>query len=223
MIYNSYYRTFPLVLHKPGGNSVSFWDKMVDKLFLSTIDVAIPKELSIVTCNNKIEPSILEKNLDHLSMPYTVLGKGIKNWKNPLKLKLFIEEFKKCKTKYVLGLDAFDVILLGCPSEIVKRFIEMDCKLEEKIGCGHKFPYLNAGVFIGETEFCLNFYEQSYKIGLNSFKNNPWILESEQLFLKNSFEFFHPDVKLDYCCEIFQIAHPMDNNVNLKFSDKLFC
>jgi hypothetical protein len=145
------------------------------------------KDLTLITWNNSSEKGILEECLDDMGAPYIVLGKGIKKWKNISKLRLIGDALANIKTKYVMGLDSYDVMLLGNPREVVKRFKDFSCGMLFNAGVKfypscHRFEeagecfitrdweefqaklsdsywkYLNGGVWIGKTTFCRRFF-----------------------------------------------------------------
>ena len=229
LLYNSKYETFPIVVHCPGKKTTVLWEKL-SKLFKSKgpkYSVCLD-DTTIITWNNA-EKSCLERSLDVYRVPYFTLGKGIVDWHNPIKLHLTNDALSGIKTKYVIGLDANDVLVLNDPNEIVRRFSEFGCRmlfncgpidhppvsrqfndLQARLGEGHDFKYLNGGVWVGETDYCREFFRDcSNAREQDEDPTNEWWDISEQFYIKSAFVKHHANVKLDYRAQIFQIVHPM--------------
>jgi len=166
------------------------------------------------------------------------MGKGIE-WKyNTLKIKLFLEHLKKSKSKYIMGLDGSDVVIIDNPEIILERYLKYykDKKLvfaseltsfpkyfkwqeevfsneamiaKTKLGKNDYFKYnwpshklknnkycfLNAGCWIGEREYIINFFESIEKyIGM----------KSEQTYVQKAFAKTFPNTWIDNRCILFQ-------------------
>jgi len=89
----------------------------------------ISRDLAIITWNTGFGKSLLERSLDRLGVPCTVLGRGHQNWSNPLKMALAREFLETVTTPYVLALDAYDVLVLDHPAQALQRFQEMNCDI----------------------------------------------------------------------------------------------
>ncbi len=164
---------------------------------------------------------LLEKSLNHLGVPCSVYGQGIVDWVNSEhKPMLVLEAVEDITTRYVMGLDSRDVIVLGDPHTIVERFENnFDCALlfaadrlnypnlkefkqfEDSIPGAQTsdFRYLSGGCWIGKTDFVKQFFSEVVEID-----SVPQAPESEQGILKKLFPRFYPKVQLDYTCSIFQ-------------------
>ncbi len=168
----------------------------------------------------------MEKCLDHFSLSYKVLGRGIKNWKMTYKMDLAIEFLKTVETPWVLGLDGFDVLLFESPDLILERFKSMNKRMLFNAECEF-WPsgklmndymkqlktyqdglcttsprYLNAGCYLGERDACLQF--TSFARSLTATKDmDPKLKDTEQWRFHVAFMEFD-DVSLDYRSEIFQ-------------------
>lgn len=224
LLKNKKHNSYPNIVHFPGikPKTNSFWEK-IQKIPLQEIQKN--PELTIFTWNNKEEPGILEKNLDRLKIEYTVLGQQIKNWNNILKLQLTNDFLKSVETKFVMGLDSIDVIVLNpC---ILDKFNEFNCKL---LFNGQNYCYpknrnnneiyefvlkeqkefnsnLNAGAWIGETNFCKKFFSEC--LNAKSKDKNPiekfWNI-SEQIYIKTIAQHYIPnEIKIDSSSKIFQV------------------
>ena len=81
-------------------------------------------KLEILICNSKIEPDITQQSLEILNYPYIWLGKGI-DWNyNTIKIRLFLDYLKKSNSKYVMGLDGSDVVVIDNPEIILERYLK---------------------------------------------------------------------------------------------------
>lgn len=196
--------TEPIVIHAPGFTSAKvlrlgikhyYYGNPLWASIQSCYNRTKPKsiepedmgDLTIITWNNNRKKGVLEECLDRMGVAYLVLGKGLKEWKQIFKVRLTCEALGDIKTKYVMGLDAYDVLLLESPRQVVKRFEGFSCEMlfnatfEFYPSC-HKFElagehfitrdwkdfqssisdsywrYLNGGAWIGKTPFCRKFF-----------------------------------------------------------------
>jgi hypothetical protein len=133
------------------------------------------------------DTSILESNLQYLGIDnYTVLsrkipeGEGQWIWTNKIKWIYEYIESNECDTEYLMYCDPIDVIFQDSPQIALDIFKEFNCDLlfmsskstsgyecmpdiKSWADCqsGRNNRYLNAGVFIGRTEFVKEFLEDS--------------------------------------------------------------
>jgi hypothetical protein len=244
MIIKSRYKTYPLVVHAPDWEKNKFWPNLV-RLFCKENQVIASADLTIVTWNN-LHEGVFEKSLRLKNVPFTLKGSSDVTWSNYNKFKYNIEVAKTCGTKYLMGCDSHDVILTGDPIEIVKRFEQMECKmlfncekhfypnLSEPILQGwksfqkkvseSKYQFLNAGIWIGETNFCLEFFQRANQIRVyDLFDCEPYeyLKESsigcDQSSLHHIFSEYYPEVMLDYGCEIFfNISLPEEDELTIE-------
>jgi hypothetical protein len=224
MLVNLQFNTNPLVVHAPGPlRHKPHWQEVRDTFFSSPpLRIGTVEGLTIVTWNNGHEAmGVLEKSLDHLGVPYVVKGAGVSDWINSKhKPPLTCEALNEAKTKYVMGLDSRDAMVLGDPRLIVQRFEEnFSCDMvfgadivnwpnlprfksyEESLPGAQDsaFKYLNGGMWIGKTEFCREFFAAATQT--EAVAEAP---DSEQGILKQLFQVYYPRVQLDYRCQIFQ-------------------
>lgn len=236
MIYNNLYHTFPSLLHSPGRIKYSPWWNVLSKL--KTSAVTKPKNLSIVTCNSGVAARFLTTNGYELGtfenslndLPHYVLGSGCKDWSNVKKIDLLIDFLYSIDTKYTLYADSSDAILLGDPAFILDNFKKMHCKMLfnaeknfwppemeaikkfEESKSKPPFQYLNAGVWIGETDFCREVFSTAKLQPAGSRPN------SEQVRIKPLYPIFYPLIKIDDTCQVFQNLNRGGSEISLHIS-----
>lgn len=224
MLVNLQFETHPLVVHAPGPlEHKPYWREIREAFFSAPrLSIGAIEDLSIVTWNNGIEAmGALERSLDHLGIPYIVKGAGVSDWVNSRhKPLLTCEALEEAKTKYVMGIDSRDAMVIGDPRLIVLRFEQnFSCDMvfgadrmnwpnlprfkvfeESRAGAsGTDFKYLNGGMWIGRTEFCRKFFQAALQT--ETLSEAP---DSEQGILKQLFQIYYPRVQLDYRCQMFQ-------------------
>jgi hypothetical protein len=229
---NTLHNTQPIVLHCSGAATPR---QLIDQLACSVpkIKYEVSKDLTFFTWSNKPEKTIFENQFDGFEIPYDVLGKDRQKWVNRFKLPLAVEFLASVKTKYVMAADAFDVLFLDNPQRILDHFIKCGKKLlfnasadnwpivarhELPVIEGNVFRYLNSGVWIGETEFTMDFItdwksvkhkvQEDYDAADDQVKSQ--IMTSDQVFLKHLAPSY-PEVGLDTRCEIFQVYNKFSN------------
>ncbi len=235
MIHNNLFDTNPLIVHAQGKIEFSpLWEKILVK----PIPIVLDNRLDIITWNSGKRNNIncnktlgtFEKSCELFGFTPTVLGKDYgSRWYNRLKIDCTIKYLSTSRCLYTMGCDSSDVLLLGNPNDILGLFLEMDCDLlfnaelvywpekpdlrefEEKIGIG-PFFYFNSGVWIGRTDFCLEFYKKAKEYS-DITLHNPF---SEQVCTKQAYKEFYPKVKVDHTCKVFQ-------TLNRVFADMLSC
>jgi len=176
--HDEYCRQNPLWQPGPDDWSV-LWEPLHSSLFSSRFkECSLPTELAIATWNNK-PTSPCELSLERLGLKVEVLGRGIKHWKNTMKMELAAEYLSSVEEPYTLLLDSSDVLVLRCLNELVDHFLNFKCdalfnaektfwpdevegiikKWKHSQGHGHVYNYLNAGVVIGKTQFLADYYK----------------------------------------------------------------
>lgn len=174
----------------------------------------LPADVTVITCNSKSN-GLLIPQLNASKIPYiNVVPQGIV-WDNRLKIKYILEALNYVTTKYVLILDAVDVVLDEFNSDIVNTFLTFGKKLvfnasknnhphvevdviENRDALG-PFKYLNAGCCIGETGYAKYFYNKCYEL-----KDIPNPCKSEQLIVRHVFANEQNNVGIDNECKLFQ-------------------
>lgn len=175
-----------------------------------------PYDITIITCSNREDNiGLLISQLKRSGVPYINLVPRNISWDNRLKLYYILESLKQVTTKYVLILDAFDVVCSEDNTSIIDIFKTFNKKLvfnasknnypkvtidiipnRDALG---PFKYLNAGCCIGETEYAKSFYSKCYEI---KDIDNPD--KSEQLIVRHVFADNQEDVGIDSECKLFQ-------------------
>jgi len=170
-----------------------------------------------------------EMSLNKLSVPFTVLGQNTQNWKNTLKPVLARQFLQQSTKKYVLSLDSSDVLVIQHPNKILDFFKTLNYKMmfnaeaspfnnmqgtipdkwkeyEESLS-QEIFRYLNAGVWIAEKEYAIEFLTQCINVNMPQLIIDGQICDdayhSEQARVKCVF-LNNPNVTLDYKCQVFQ-------------------
>lgn len=187
----------------------------------------LPYDITVITCNNHSDTvGLLIPQLKRSYIPYiNIVPKNI-SWDNTMKISYIVEALKKVTTKYVLILDAFDVILDNNNSNILETFATFGKKLvfnasknnypkvnidtipnRDQLG---PFKYLNAGCCLGETYYTLSFYKKCLDI-LDIDNPN----KSEQFIVRHIFDKEQDCVGIDHECKIFQtMGHCTVTNVD---------
>jgi len=182
--------------------------------YLFNCKVTIPDDLQIITCCNWEDQSILINQLRRNKIPYiNKVPFGIE-WDNRIKIKYILEALQNVSSRYVLILDANDVLIEDV-SNIITDFDNLGYNLLYNATCHNypdvdidhvpgrermgKFKYFNAGCCIGKTEYTKHFYENALKyIDVE----NPW--KSEQYIIRHVFQDCVGEVMFDYQCKLFQ-------------------
>jgi hypothetical protein len=172
-LYNKITGSYPIVLHSPGVHGTT------RRLFQAAGRLPTKKKFSgatIITWNSTNQKSLLER---HQSC--VVLGKGVSDWVNSMKISLASDFASSISTEYVMGFDGFDVLVFD-PQGVVDRFKELDCgmllatdrtffpcgaeaitkpwkRFQEDVGRG-RYRYLNGGAWVARTTFYRTFIEE---------------------------------------------------------------
>ncbi len=212
------------MVHAQGPHKIKpYWKPIRDRFFSSPARRLSPgPDLTVITWNNGHEAmGIFEKSMQHLGLECMVLGQGVEKWVNSYHKPLLTRDaLKSVNTKYVLGIDSRDAIIIDDPQIALDRFLNLfDCdllisadlinwpnlpkfkKFEEKCAEEYDTPYkyINSGAWIGKTETALLFFEQAVNT-----EPVPQLPASEQGITKQVFQDQYPAVQLDYYCRIFQ-------------------
>ena len=196
-----------------------------------------PRDLTIITINTTDKKGIWEQSLDYYGVKYIVLKEDFEGaWRHTLKIRFLLNYLHsgKCTTKYLLYCDSFDCMLRDDPKIVLNIFKEHPADLLfcatsskrrfqfipevfewTKTTAPKSGRYLNAGAFIGNTDFILEVYENAEKhLDPNSkFKEGtirlcdelPEFPEgySDQLVLRYLHREYYPRMDVDYINRIF--------------------
>jgi len=197
-----------------------------------------PRDLTILTISNYKEKSLFEESLEYLGIKsYVVLNEPFEGpWRHTLKIRFILNYLHsgKCKTKYILYCDARDCILRDDPKVVLNLFKEHPADLVFcSTGSKRRFNlipeifewtktvapksgrYLNAGAFIGTTEFILEVFEEAilhtdpnsiFKEGaIRLVDDLPEFPEGycDQVLLRYLHKQFYPRMDVDYINRIF--------------------
>lgn len=214
------FNTTPQAIHCPHCDQESdLIEMLLSKLRNAKLSGIIPDELAVISWDNKNQETPLKRSFDLLGIKCLFLGKGEEWLNNEKKISLTNDFLRSTSKKYVIGLDAYDAVLFGCPQKILNEFKKMKERLvfnatlgsyppidrltsfekslfPEKIWC-----HLNAGAWIGETEYCKQFFGSllSYKTETSDYAG------SEQLLVRMALQKEYPNATIDHECKMFQI------------------
>jgi len=257
MIRNTETNTAPIVFHAPGTQRKKLtWRSMrrhsFERIEHTNQHSSIPvPSYAIITWSNKpagetcLEQSLAGWGIKPTSLPkkgvapstnpiFIVLRKKVKNWVNRKhKIDLTVEALKKLGVQYVIGLDAFDVVLTDHPDEIVRRFIAWpylnpttdglpkvlfnasvvrwpqdeamlkSCDEMER-HIVEKRRHLNAGAWIASREYALAFWAEVQAVEMEPFRKGHRTSEQAAVRFIARSEAYFPDVQVDRNCVIFQ-------------------
>lgn len=221
MIKNIRTNTEPCFLHWPGRHRDWKIDVINNLIMSKSVHSETPENLDIITFNTKQEKGLLEKNLDHWGVKHIVFGRG-EEWKNNNgmsgcgeKIGHICNHLENTTAEYVMGLDCYDVLMVKKLDRIIEKFQKYKCELLfnaepncfpaysdrgeiERSICPRtlgNWCFLNAGMWIGKRDFCIDFFSKAKKINCTD----------EQVVLKSIYLKMHPLVKIDYMQEIFRV------------------
>lgn len=227
----SQFGTSPQLIHAPDCSKNPYWDKLCRVFLNRTKTVHNCHDLTVLTWNNR-KKGAFERSLEIKGIPHIITGQNDNPWSNYNKFKYNIQIARECGTKYLMGCDSHDVLFIGDPCEVVDRFSRMDCRLlfncekffypnfpeptlqrwrsfEMSVG-QRPYQFLNAGMWIGETDFCQEFFQHADAVRVyDLFDCEPYeflrksSIGCDQSSLHHIFPHFHPRVSLDYRCEVF--------------------
>lgn len=180
--------------------------------------VTLPDNVEIVTVSNRSGTSMLISQLKKNNIPYINKVPEGCYWNNLKKIGYINEALLEVKSKYVLILDADDVLITRTASEIVKRLNKykkqilfnadkynypdmLIDKIPDRDFMG-QYRYLNAGACFGLLESCREFYRKADEILSNGNIYNP--SNSEQFIIRHAFKDATDIVGFDYECNLFQ-------------------
>lgn len=182
--------------------------------------IELPPEVSVVTVASNPELCMLIKQLTKSGVPF--LNDFVFDgqwWTNTMKIAPVVSALRRVETRYVLVLDASDVLFARSPLDILDRFAAYEDKrllfgatkhehpkrLIDKIADRDfrgPFRHLNAGTAFGYTVAAREFYARVREKHESDEIDNPD--NSEQLIVRHTFAECTDWVDFDYRCSIFQ-------------------
>ncbi len=200
-----------------------------------------PDDLAIITWNSGIANpdlgvrghalGVFERSLEGSGLRYEVLGRGIGSaWTNRMKLQLTIDFLERTNALYVLAADSTDVVLIGDPAEVLRRFRQQEADVvfnaekncwpadlpdlqEWEEGVGQPpFRYFNAGVWIGRPEACL----EVYRVARRWSEELDIYPTDDQVCLKHAYREVYPRLVLDHRCEMFQNLNRVRDEIQIR-------
>jgi hypothetical protein len=219
--------TSPGVLHRNGNppNWRTEWQHVVKAFFSEarTSDPPCPK-VTVLTWNSRPAKALLELCLDARGVPYVTLGRNLPSWRNCYKLYLTADALSRVTTPYVMALDADDVLAVSPLHEILRTYQSFECDIVigsekqswpnveslarfERSIAESDYSYLNSGAWIGKTQACREFFQLCLDADIGDVMNakqNMTMLYDDQGLTRLAFRRYHPRVRLDYQCRIFQ-------------------
>jgi FkbM family methyltransferase len=225
---NTYTGSYPIVFHAPGSSRTHpFWHGLNEHA--ETLQpVTMSDDIEIITWSSFNETTVLEDCCDRLNIPLTVL-RPTGEWNNLMKVELLIDYLPKSKAKYIVGLDASDIVLIDSPDEIVRRWKEYypkskllynggyrqwpvrycpptrECDdFERKTFAGSRAKHLNAGAWVGEREYVLDFYKKVKKVEREKLFHTIYRFMEQPSVRAVAFPGHYPELMVDTDSVIFQ-------------------
>lgn len=156
--------------------------------------------------------------LHYWHIPYVVYGIGEPRRSNRDKLFSFLKALRDLKDEHLLLIDAWDIVCLRGPDELVARFESMghpwimaaepncwpDSNLAERHPpCATQYRYVNAGAMMFKRDYAKKW---ASTIVTASIYDGPYAHSDQYWWMLRHFE--NPDLfKLDTRCELFQCLY----------------
>lgn len=224
-LYNKLFSSSPIVIHCPGPLHEG-WTFFTEAVLSAPVSCHRTREsATFFTWNNGSRPDkpngLVETCIARYGHEIQVLGQGLVPWRNVLKLQMIAEALQQVSTEFIVGLDSGDVLLVEHPDEVVRRFREhFTCDLlfnATGSACWPELPqfvmfeksrpnaalaqgrcWLNAGAFVGRTEFCRNYFASLAEYAAKT------SAPDDQTVVKATWPDWYPKVQIDDRCQIFQ-------------------
>jgi hypothetical protein len=188
----------------------------------AAVDEELGSKLTVVFVSNLSEPGSGPRSLDYFGTPYRIIGADIEKWDFEKRLLYVDRLLPEVKTEYMMVMDSDDVFTVAALDIALERFRrDFDCQLLFNAGqnfwppeldestsvrafCdrtpsdnGPEHRYVNGGMWIGRTDF----YRRISKEILNTSSPRPG---DDQSIFYLMYQKYHPEIQLDYRCQIFQ-------------------
>lgn len=235
-------KTKPPIVHSPGTKNKDYnqtnpcWN--LAKCISKRAKSKIPSKTTIILCNN-VTDSVTENCLELMGIPYVALGKNVKTWNNILKVELVLNYIEKYRPSQVLYMDSVDVVVVGEMEKCDDILKDKNCKMLfssetsfypkcsslesienfEKEKSPNEYFALNAGCWIGNTDFLIEILKEALHMDMDYHKKKNSkeleeyrITKSDQFRWHILYEKYYPEIKLDHFCEIFQSLYLHDHS-----------
>lgn len=156
--------------------------------------------------------------LHHWHIPYVVYGIGEPRRCNRDKIHTFLKAVHDLKDEHLLFIDAWDIICLRGPDELIARFeslghpwlvaAEPNCWPDKNLAsrhapCDTQYRYLNSGGMMLRREYALKW---ASKVVTSTIYDGAYHYSDQYWWMLRHFE--NPDLfKLDTRCEMFQCLY----------------
>lgn len=221
------FHTNPVVFHFPSvykrfnPENVLCWFDLL-RIARQKLLLKQPKNVTLVTWNNRTTRSVAEIYAEHCGLELNVLGKGISSWQNLMKIRLTQDFLKSVKTEYMLAIDGSDTVILGDVNRCVEALETAGCdalfssetacypnaaklrnKQDQLAPTESPFKYLNSGVAIFRSEAAIDLFRQASETAPQRSTHSDQSVW-QQLLCKGA------PICLDYYCHIFQTVNRHD-------------
>lgn len=228
-IRNKLFDTNPCTLHFPSlklklnSKNVDFFNKVYSYFWYEGEIPQLPKDLTIITFNNRDYPTVLESMCYKHNIEIVVAGKEIKDWHGAKKIDALLECVDDVSTRYLLALDGDDLLIVGNLQKAVDLI--QKSKTPIVVGCEphgphplrknvqyemekyrlHESPYkyINGGQYILDMNYAKDILHQLRDIDVSFFYGREIYTEQARLY-----ELFirQPNLfTLDVECHAFQV------------------
>ena len=233
----------PRVLHR-NGNPANWrleWERVVSAFFNEPRPNDPPcDDITILTWNSRPAKGVLERCLDWRGVPYVTLGSTLESWRNCYKIFLTADALTRVTSRYVMALDADDVLVLSPLCDILEIYREFNCDIVfgaekqswpdvpslarfDRSIAESAYCHLNSGAWIGRTDAALRFFRECQHEDVGEVlkgKTNMTSLYDDQGLTRMTFRRHYPHVRLDYQCRLFQSLFkvPTSGEVQIQFA-----
>jgi len=111
---NLIYNTMPNVMHFNGrGRNTEIFKQLQSERGLFKKNPKLNSDVSLVTATNGKGGTILIDCCKECDYKLNIVGGNIEKWHNILKVRLIKDFIDSCETKYIMSMDAADVVIAG--------------------------------------------------------------------------------------------------------------
>lgn len=198
-------------------------------------------DYTIYTFSDRGPDTPLARSLQQHGAECVTLAPSVGKWRFTHKIHLALAAVRNESRPYVMIADAFDVLFLAHPDEVLRRFLAMnhplllnadkrlwprshpsDMQRKEYYDSlsTSPFRYLNSGCYVGETQFVVEFLQAA-----RDAPAHPRRPHDDQGKIHK--EFYERGARLDCRCEVFQVLnrvrdHEIERPGELDLHDLVF-